>query len=132
MFTSFHEANLPNNRKLTSPNKVNLFNLIKLPCNPTKLNMAKFIFSSRSQMTKVKISLHIQSCQHLHYLHIQSTVKAATQKEDQNFFQDQSSLNEGQRYCRMLPLEHSAILSTFIKQPLPFRPLFCLFMRGHL
>ena len=30
-------------------------------------------------------------------------------------FQDQSSLNAGQKYCRMLQMEHSAILSTFIK-----------------
>ena len=32
-------------------------------------------------------------------------------------FQDQVSLNAGQKYCRMLPLEHSAILLTFIKLP---------------
>ena len=34
-------------------------------------------------------------------------------------FQCQLSLNAGQKYCRMLPLdlEHSAILSTFIKLP---------------
>ena len=32
-------------------------------------------------------------------------------------FQDQLSLNAGQKYCRMLPLEHSAILSNFIKLP---------------
>ena len=32
-------------------------------------------------------------------------------------FQDQLLLNEGQKYCRMLPLEHSAILLTFIKLP---------------
>ena len=31
--------------------------------------------------------------------------------------QDQLSLNAGQKYCRMLPLEHSAILLTFIKLP---------------
>ena len=31
--------------------------------------------------------------------------------------QDQLSLNAGQKYCRMLQWEHSAILSTFIKQP---------------
>ena len=30
-------------------------------------------------------------------------------------FQDQLSLNAGQKYCRMLRGEHSAILSTFIK-----------------
>ena len=32
-------------------------------------------------------------------------------------FQYRLSLNAGQKYCRMLPLEHSAILSTFIKLP---------------
>ena len=31
--------------------------------------------------------------------------------------QDQLSLNAGQRYCRMLQGEHSAILWTFIKLP---------------
>ena len=30
---------------------------------------------------------------------------------------DQLSLNAGQKYCRMLQGEHSAILSTFIKLP---------------
>ena len=29
--------------------------------------------------------------------------------------EDQLSLNAGQKYCRMLQGEHSAILSTFIK-----------------
>ena len=32
-------------------------------------------------------------------------------------FQDQLLLNAGQKYCRMLQGEHSAILSTFIKLP---------------
>ena len=32
-------------------------------------------------------------------------------------FQDQLSINAGQKYCRMLQGEHSAILSTFIKPP---------------
>ena len=32
-------------------------------------------------------------------------------------FQDQLSLNAGQKYCRMLQGEHSAILLTFIKLP---------------
>ena len=32
-------------------------------------------------------------------------------------FQDQLPLNAGQKYYRMLPLEHSAILLTFIKPP---------------
>ena len=33
----------------------------------------------------------------------------------QKWFQDQLSLNVGQKYCRMFQGEHSAILSTFIK-----------------
>ena len=32
-------------------------------------------------------------------------------------FQDRLTLNAGQKYCRMLKWEHSAILSTFIKLP---------------
>ena len=36
-------------------------------------------------------------------------------KKTKNGFQDPLSLNAGQKYCRMLQEEHSAILSTFIK-----------------
>ena len=44
--------------------------------------------------------------------------KAATlSKRPKIGFQDQLSLNVGQKYCRMLQREHSAILSTFIKLP---------------
>ena len=32
-------------------------------------------------------------------------------------FEDQLSLNAGQKYCRMLQGEHSAILSTFVNLP---------------
>ena len=48
-------------------------------------------------------------------------------------FQDRLSLNAGQKYCRMLPFEHSAILSTFNKlYQWPLRSLFCLFLSGRL
>ena len=40
----------------------------------------------------------------------------ATQKEE-ILFQDQLSLNAGQKYCIMLQGKHSAILLTFIKLP---------------
>ena len=36
-------------------------------------------------------------------------------------FQDQLSLNAGQKYCRMPQGEHSAILLTFIKLPFVFK-----------
>ena len=42
-------------------------------------------------------------------------------------FQDRSSLNAGQKYCRMLQGEHSAILSTFIQLPFDIN-IFVLFI----
>ena len=41
----------------------------------------------------------------------------ATLKKTKIGIQDQLSLNAGQKYCRMLQGEHSAILLTFIKLP---------------
>ena len=41
----------------------------------------------------------------------------AALKKTTNGFQDQLSHYAGQKYCRMLQWEHSAILSTFIKLP---------------
>ena len=38
-------------------------------------------------------------------------------EKTKNGFQDRLSLNAGQKYCRMLQREHSAILSTSIKLP---------------
>ena len=46
-------------------------------------------------------------------------------------FQDRLSLNY-QKYCRMLHLEHSAILLTSLSYHLSLRPLFCLFLSDHL
>ena len=44
-------------------------------------------------------------------------VKLPLSKRPKNGFQDQLSLNAGQNFCRMLQLEHSAILSTFTNLP---------------
>ena len=44
-------------------------------------------------------------------------VKRPLSKRPKIGFQDQLSLDAGQKYCRMLQGEHSAILSTFIKLP---------------
>ena len=44
-------------------------------------------------------------------------VKRPLAKRPNIGFQDQLSLNAGQKYCRMPQGEHSAILSTFIKLP---------------
>ena len=44
-------------------------------------------------------------------------VKRSLSKRPKIGFQHQLSLNAGQKYCRMLQVEHSAILLTFIKLP---------------
>ena len=44
-------------------------------------------------------------------------VKRPLSKRPKIGFQGQLSLNAGQKFCRMLQGEHSAILSTFIKLP---------------
>ena len=44
-------------------------------------------------------------------------VKQPLSKRQKIGFQDQLSLNAGQKYCRMLQGEHSAILLTCIKLP---------------
>ena len=46
--------------------------------------------------------------------------------------QDRLLLNAGQKHCRMLQGEHSAILSTFIKLPFIIKILLCLFLSGRL
>ena len=51
---------------------------------------------------------------------LHSTVKpvlSGHSKKKKSGFQDRLSLNAGQKYCRILQGEHSAILSTFIKVP---------------
>ena len=45
-------------------------------------------------------------------------------------FQDQLSLNGGQKYYRMLQGEHSAMLLVFIKLPFVIKIFVCLFLRG--
>ena len=44
-------------------------------------------------------------------------MKRLLSKRQKSGFQDRLLLNAGQKYCRMLQGEHSAILSTFIKLP---------------
>ena len=50
-------------------------------------------------------------------IYSKTCVKRPLSKRPQIGFQDQLSLNAGQKYCRMLQGEHSAILLTFIKLP---------------
>ena len=50
-------------------------------------------------------------------MYSKTCVKQPLSKRPQIGFQDQLLLNAGQKYCRMLQGEHSAILSTYIKLP---------------
>ena len=52
-----------------------------------------------------------------HPVYSKTCVKRSLSKRLKIGFQDQSSLNAGQKYCRVLRGEHSATLSTFIKLP---------------
>ena len=49
------------------------------------------------------------------FTYSKACVKRPLSKGQKNGFQDQLSLNVGQKYCIMLQGEHSAILSTFFK-----------------
>ena len=51
-------------------------------------------------------------------LYSKTCLKRPLSKRPKIGFQDQLSLNAGQKYCRMLQGEHSAILLTFIMLPL--------------
>ena len=60
-------------------------------------------------------------------------VKQPLSKRPKIGIQYQLSLNAGQKYCRMLQGEHSAILLTIISSlnyHLSLRSLFCLFLSG--
>ena len=53
----------------------------------------------------------------LHSVYSKTFIKWPLSKRPKIGFQDQFSLNVGQKYCRMLQGEHSAILKAFIKLP---------------
>ena len=64
-------------------------------------------------------------------MYSKTCVKQPLSKRQKNGFQDQLLLNVGQKYCRMLKREHSAILLTFIKIPVVSKTsVFCLFFSG--
>ena len=70
---------------------------------------------------------HVRICDHvlgynvytkeLDVAYSKTCLKQPLKKKTKNGFQGQLSFNAGQKYCRMLQGEHSAILSTFIKLP---------------
>ena len=65
----------------------------------------------------------------IHYT-VKPVLSSHSKRRPKISFQDQLSLNAGQKYCRILRGEHSAILSTCIKLLLLLRSLCCLFLSG--
>ena len=65
-----------------------------------------------SYQLKVRINLLINS------IYSKTCLKRLFSKRPKMGLQDQLSLNAGQKYCRMLQWEHSAILSTCIELPI--------------
>ena len=57
-------------------------------------------------------------------------VKWPLSKRPKIGFQDQLSLNAGQKYCRMLQGEHSQYFRPSLSYHLSLRLLFCLFWSG--
>ena len=55
------------------------------------------------------------------YMYSKTCLKLPLSKRPKMGFQDQLSLNVGQKYCRMLQGEHSAILSTCNELPHSFK-----------
>ena len=68
-------------------------------------------------LAKIKPSRKFLNSRHTNSVYNNTCVKRSLSKRPKIGFQDQLWLNAGQMYCRMLQVEHSAILSTFIKLP---------------
>ena len=78
------------------------------------------ILWSLSYNSFVKLShynSHITRSIAMEPIYSKTCVKRSLSKRPQIGFRDQLSLNAGQRYCRMLQGEHSAIPLTFIRLP---------------
>ena len=59
----------------------------------------------------------LKNIEDLTHLRSKTCVKLPLSNRPKIVFQDLLLLNAGQKYCRMLQGEHSAVLSTFIKLP---------------
>ena len=73
-------------------------------------SLADFIFYFRSTYTLIEWRKRLDKSGYS-----QTCVKRPISKRPKNGFQDRLSPNAGQKFCRMLQREHSAILPTFIK-----------------
>ena len=85
-----------------------------------KLSFSSLIMISQNKcMFMSPLQKENESIYHYHkkLMYSETCVKRPLSKRPEIGFQDQLSLNTGQKYCRMLQGEHSAILLTFIKLP---------------
>ena len=57
-----------------------------------------------------------QNTQKIKYMYSKTCVKRPLINKQNKDLNDKWQLNEGQKYCRMLPLEHSAMLLISIEQ----------------
>ena len=63
------------------------------------------------------LSLNYLNTNKVIMIYSKTCLKRPVKKHTKIYFQDRLMLNAGQKYCRMLQREHSAILSTFINLP---------------
>ena len=75
------------------------------------LNIKEYDAESAILVVITKVSN--EGCYHVQYS--KTCLKRPLKKKTKIGFQDRLSLKACQNYCRMLPLEHFVILSTFIK-----------------
>ena len=66
---------------------------------------------------KIQITYNKMTVKTLIVIYSKICLKRPLKNKTKIGFQYQLPLNAGQKYCRMLQVEHSAILSTFIKLP---------------
>ena len=91
--------------------------LIKFYCElPDKQDVqCKFLLIQKFTLFP---AIHYRCCLLSHLPVFSKTcLKRILKKKPKIGFQDRLSLDAGQKYCRMLQWEHSAMLSTFIKLP---------------
>ena len=74
-------------------------------------------------MDKFKRDLKVLRIDSLIYWYSRTCLKRPLKKNTKIGFRDRLSLYAGQKYCRMLQEEHSAILLTFIKLPFSIKTI---------
>ena len=79
--------------------------------------VGKLLYSRIFLLIQITYRQDIEILGQTHRNDSKTCVKWPLSKRRKIEFQDQLSLNAGQKYCRMLQREHSAILFTFIKLP---------------